>query len=164
MKLLTALGISIGVLAGVFTWIAATVQSIGGLASPLVVWVGFAAWACHYAAGGKVEGLRKALAGNISGLVWGWLIVLAATALGGSTVALAAAVAVAAFGMCVQANWSVLAFIPGAFVGAAAFFGNGTTVTTTLISLVAGALFGYASEVLGGVLMKARAKRVPETV
>jgi Protein of unknown function (DUF1097) len=154
VRLLTALGISIGVLAGLFTWVASTVQNLGALASPLVVWVGFAAWACHYAAGGKVAGLRKAIGGNLSGLVWGWLIVQAATLLGGTTVALSVAVAVAAFGMCMQARWALISFIPATFVGAASFFGNDTLVLTTLISLVVGALLGYASEVLGGQLMK----------
>ena len=52
MKRLTALGISIGVLAGLFTWFAGTVTQLGSWQSPFFVWVGFAAWACFYAVGG----------------------------------------------------------------------------------------------------------------
>jgi hypothetical protein len=64
-------------------------------------------------------------------------------------------VALAAFGMCVQATVPLLAFIPGALVGAAAFFGNGGLFWSTLVSLVAGALLAYASELLGDVIEKA---------
>ena len=45
------------------------------MAVPFVVWVGFASWACFYAAGGRTQGLVEALASNVSGVVWGWLIV-----------------------------------------------------------------------------------------
>ena len=84
MKRLVALGISIGVLAGLFTWVAVTVTHIGSWTAPLVVWVGFAAWAVFYAAGGRTGGLVKALANLLAGrwsdrvgrkqiLVAGWL-------------------------------------------------------------------------------------------
>ena len=62
MKRLIALGISIGVLAGLWTVLALTVTSIGAWQAPLVVWIGFAAWACFYAAGGRLSGLTKAWA------------------------------------------------------------------------------------------------------
>jgi hypothetical protein len=54
-------------------------------------------------------------------------------------------VALAALGMCVQAAWGPPAFIPGAFVGAAAYFGNQGIFWATLVSLVAGALLAFAS-------------------
>ena len=155
MKRLVALGISIGVLAGLWTVLALSVTSIGAWEAPLVVWIGFAAWATFYAAGGRVPGLTKALGSNTSGLVWGWLLLWAATKISaGSAVVLGVFVAVAAFGMCVQAAWPPLAFIPGAFVGAAAFFGSGGVFWATLVSLVAGALLAYASELLGDVIEK----------
>jgi hypothetical protein len=153
MKRLVALGISIGVLAGLWTVLALSVESIGTWSAPLVVWIGFAAWATFYAAGGRVPGLTKALGSNVSGLVWGWLLLWAATRVSeGSAVVLGLFVAIAAFGMCVQAAWPPLAFIPGAFVGAAAFFGSGGVFWATLVSLVAGALLAYASELLGDVI------------
>ena len=162
MKRLIALGISIGVLAGLWTVLALSVPAIGGWQAPLVVWIGFAAWATFYAAGGRVPGLTKALGSNISGLVWGWALLWAATQISaGSAVVLGVFVALAAFGMCVQAAWPPLAFIPGAFVGAAAFFGNGGIFWATLVSLVAGALLAYASEILGDVIEKALLSRRP---
>ena len=64
-------------------------------------------------------------------------------------------VALAAFGMCVQAAWAPLAFIPGAFVGASAYFGNQGVFWATLVSLVAGALLAFASERFADVIEKA---------
>ena len=153
MKRLVALGISIGVLAGLWTVLALTVSSIGGWQAPLVVWIGFAAWATFYAAGGRVPGLTKTLGSNLSGLVWGYALLWAATQVSeGSAVVLGLFVALAAFGMCVQAAVPLLAFIPGAFVGAAAFFGNGGVFWATAVSLIAGALLAFASELLGDVI------------
>ena len=77
----------------------------------------------------------------------------------GSAVVLGLFVALAAFGMCVQAAGGPLAFIPGAFVGAAAFFGNGGTIWSTFVSLVAGALLAYASELLGDLIERALPSR-----
>lgn len=155
MNRLIALGVSIGVLAGIFTWIGEFVDQVGSVEAPFVAWVGFAAWACFYGAGGQATGLLKTLGANISGLAWGVLIVWAAVQLGsGSAVALALCVAVGAFGMCAQAFWAPLSFIPGAFVGAAFYFGNGTLVLSTLISLVAGALLAYVSEVVGDLMTR----------
>ena len=156
MKRLVALGISIGVLAGLFTWFALSVTSLGNWTAPFVVWIGFAAWAVFYAAGGGRPGLIKTLASTLSGLVWGWLILWAATKVSsGSAAVLGLFVAIAAFGMCVQAAWGPLAFIPGAFVGAAAYFGNQGIFWATLASLVLGALLAFASEKLADVVEKA---------
>jgi hypothetical protein len=160
MKRLIALGISIGVLAGIFTWFALTVTSIGSWQAPFVVWIGFAAWAVFYAAGGGVPGLTKTLGSTVSGLVWGWLILWAATHVStGSAAVLGLFVALGAFGMCVQAAWGPLAFIPGAFVGAASYFGNQGIFWATLVSLVVGSLLAFASERGADVIEKALSNR-----
>jgi hypothetical protein len=157
MNLLVALGISIGVLAG--TWV-----YIGLLpAIALPVWVGVISWACFYAVGGKKEGLLKTLCSNLSGLLWGFLIVLIYSKLGGSLLVLSVAVAVGCFIMCVQANIKVLSFIPGAFAATASYFSvvfyYGAAKITgrydwldTAICLVAGALLAFLSEAIGTAL------------
>ena len=156
MKRLVALGISIGVLAGLFTWFALSVTALGGWQAPFVVWIGFASWAVFYAAGGRAAGLTKTLASTLTGLAWGWLILWAATQVSaGSAAVLGLFVAVAAFAMCVQAVLPPLAFIPGAFIGAAAYFGNQGIFWATLVSLVAGALLAYVSELLADAIEKA---------
>lgn len=108
----------------------------------------------------------KALASNVSGAVWGWLVVWAAgQVLAGSAAVLGLVVAVAAFCMCVQAGWGPLAFIPGTFIGAASFFGTGTLFWSTVTSLVVGVLLAYASEVLGDVVERGLgARRRPQAV
>lgn len=157
MRRLVALGISIGVLAGLFTWVAGSITAIGSLTAPLVVWVGFAAWAVFYAAGGRTAGLVSTLGSTLSGLVWGWLILKATLGISaaGSPAVLGLMVALGAFAMCVQAGVKPLAFIPGAFIGAACFFGNGGLFWATAISLVGGALLAWLSEVLGDVVERA---------
>ncbi len=126
---------------------------LGSWQSPFVVWVSFASWACSYAAGGRTQGLVRALVANVSGVGWGWLIVWAAgQVLAGSAAVLGLVVALAAFGMCVQVGWGPLASIPGTFIGAASSFGNGTLFWSAVTSLVVGVLLAYASEVLGDVV------------
>ena len=160
MKRLIALGISIGVLAGLWTFFALSIPAVAGYQGPFVVWIGFAAWAVFYAAGGRLPGLTKTLGSTLSGLLWGFVLLWAATQVReGSAAVLGLFVAVAAFGMCVQAAVPLLAFIPGAFVGAAAYFGSGGVFWATLISLVAGAVLAYASELLGDVIEKALPSR-----
>src|SRR2546425_1240264 len=66
MDTLMALAVSIGVLIGL--WV-----KFGGLLAPglaIAVPTGIVAWACFFAAGGKVQGLQKAIAANLSGGIW----------------------------------------------------------------------------------------------
>lgn len=157
MSLLVALGISIGVLAGAWVY----VGLLPAIALP--VWVGVIAWACFYAAGGKKEGLVKTLFSNLSGLLWGFLIVLVYSHLGGSLAILASAVAIGCFIMCVQANIKALSFIPGAFAGTASYFSvvfyygaakitGRYTWLDTAICLIVGVLLAFLSEVIGTAL------------
>src|SRR2546422_1272793 len=62
MDMLTALAVSVAVLLAV--WVKVT--AVTGTA-----WfVGAIGWACYSAAGGKTEGLKKAIAAGISGMIW----------------------------------------------------------------------------------------------
>lgn len=146
MKSLVGIGISVGVLAGIWTQV-----SIG---LELVTWVAFVAWACFFAAGGGVLGLRKGLAANLSGVLWAWLasLLVARVDFPGSV---AIIVTVLAFVLCVQAAWAPLSFIPGAFAGTAVFFGTSFALWPTVIALVVGALLGLASELLGARIQSA---------
>jgi Protein of unknown function (DUF1097) len=152
------IGISIGVLAGVWT---ALSTNIVMTSMPLITWVGFAAWACYFAAGAGVTGLTKSVASNLSGAVYGWLVLafIGAAAFKGN---LAIAVGVIALLMCLQASISVLSFIPGAFIGAASYFGTTYSFWPTVVAIVVGALFGFASGWLGEKIQAMVAK--PTTV
>lgn len=149
MDVLLALGISIGVLIAGWTYVA-----LGPGALP--VWAGIVAWGCFFAAGGKTTGLTKTIASNLSGVLWAFLALEAATRLGGGTPILSVAVGVAALIMVLQAKVPALSFIPGSFLGAATavsvVVGANGTWTKTIIALVAGALLGYLSEMVAGLM------------
>ena len=146
MKSYLGVGVSVGVLAGLWTQVSVQLG--------LVTWVAFIAWACYFAAGGGVSGFRRGLAANLSGVVWGWLASLVAARLTFNG-ALAIIVTVLAFVLCVQAAASALSFIPGAFAGTAVFFGTSFAFWPTVLALVVGACLGWASGVLGQRIQKA---------
>ena len=150
---LLALGISIGILIAGWTYLA-----LGPGALP--VWAGIVAWGCFFAAGGKMAGLYKTIAANLSGVLWAYLALAGATRFGGGVPVLSAMVGIAALIMVLQAKISILSFIPGAFIGAATAVSvvvgaKGTfdsPWTKTVIALVAGAVLGYLSEMLAGAM------------
>src|SRR3989454_1555531 len=74
MDMLMALAVSIGVLIAV--WV-----KVGAMAS-LAVPAGIVAWACFFAAGGKITGLQKTIASTLSGVVWVWLAMTLIGAMG----------------------------------------------------------------------------------
>ncbi|GAA2737576.1 DUF1097 domain-containing protein [Pedococcus aerophilus] len=152
MKNYLGIAVSIGVLAAVWTQVSVSLE--------LVTWVGFLAWACYFAAGTGRVGFTRGLAANVSGLVYGWLV---AAFIGVATFegSLAIAVGIVAALMCLQAAWPTLSFIPGAFVGAAAYFGTAFSFWPTLIALVVGALLGWTSGLLGARLQTAISGRAP---
>jgi hypothetical protein len=150
MNMLLALALSIGVLIAVWTYIA-----LGPASLP--VWAGIVAWACFFAAGGKTDGLVKTLASTLSGVFWAFVALTAANALApGQLPVLALLVGAVAFAMVLQSRIPTLAFIPGAFLGAATavsvVVGAGGTYPKAIGALIAGAVFGYASELLAGAL------------
>ena len=149
MDALVALAISIGILIAGWTYLALGVAA-------LPVWVGIIAWGCFFAAGGKTTGLTKTIASNLSGVLWAFLALYLWNRFGGGVPMLSLLVGVAAFIMVIQAKIPALSFIPGAFLGAAAavsvVVGASGTYTSTFIALVAGAVFGYLSEMLAGAI------------
>lgn len=167
MNLLAALGISIGVLIAIWTYVAVGVSGLG-----LNVWAGIIAWGAYYAAGGGPTGLQKTIASHVSGNIYAFLALLIFGATGGASVPiLAILVGVIAFLMCVQAKVALLSFIPGAFMGAATWVGatvgaggdGGVITQATLmitISMILGALLGYISEVVGKKLARPAAPAV----
>ena len=149
MDALVALALSIGVLIAGWTYLALGVAA-------LPVWAGIIAWGCFFAAGGKTEGLLKTIATNLSGVLWACLALYLWNSFGGGVPLLSLLVGLAAFIMVMQAKIPALGFIPGSFLGAATavsvVVGANGTWTNTIIALVLGALFGYASEMLAGAI------------
>ena len=108
--MLTALALSIGIL--IALWV-----KVGSMAS-LLVPAGIVAWACFFAAGGKIQGLQKTIAATLSGVVWVWL---AMTLIGMMSIGSWGwvIIGVVAFILVFQSRLPALSFIPGAFCGAA---------------------------------------------
>jgi hypothetical protein len=149
MDMLMALAISIGVL--IALWV-----KVGGMLS-LAVPAGIIAWACFYAAGGKVQGLQKTVAANLAGVIWVWIAmtVIAAANLGGIAWVI---IGIVAFFIVIEAKLPALSFIPGGFCGAAVTAWAAPTdakgYVMVMVALVAGAVLGYLSEAAGGVMAK----------
>ena len=154
MDMLLALGLSIGVLIAGWTYVA-----LGPAALP--VWAGIVAWGTFFAAGGKTAGLQKTIASNLSGVLWAFVALALSARLGGGLPVLSALVGVIAFAMVLQSKLPPLAFIPGAFLGAATavsvVVGASGTYLNTVIALVAGAVLGFLSEMLAGKMAKSAA-------
>src|SRR5260370_15837121 len=107
MDMLMALAVSIGVLIAV--WVKFGGMLVPGL--PIAVPAGIIAWACFYAAGGKTQGLQKAIAATVSGVVWVLLAHLLISALGLQSLAWIV-IGVVAFLIAMQSRIPALSFIP----------------------------------------------------
>lgn len=144
---LLPVSISIGVLCGLWFQITQWVPW-------LIAWVGYAAWASFYYAGGNKEALTKSIAANIAGMTQGalffWLWLQFG---GGSLILLSVWIGVFCFVMTIEGNIPLLSAIPGQFVGAAVFFGNlgahegaiPATLINTMVCMVIGNFAGILS-------------------
>ncbi|CAG0950056.1 Inner membrane protein YcdZ [Methylophilaceae bacterium] len=156
MDLVVALGISIGVLIAAWVYVAVGMPDLG-----LIVWAGIVAWATFYAAGGGADGLKKAIGSNLAGNFWAAVALYVTGVLGGDVLTLSIAFGVVAFIFCLQSKIPLLAFIPGAFLGAATWVGvdvagasgDGGVVDVAdvmiPVSMVVGAVLGFISEAVG---------------
>lgn len=169
MSLISALAISIGVLGGVATWL-----FLGPLAGGLQIWAAFIAWAAFFHCGGKEAGFKAVVLANIAGAVMAWLTLLAVTKGGlGESLGLplwaGICVGVGVLVMILLANIPALAAIPALVYGFAATAAYallaadglasltapslGNPLVIIVLSMIAGAAFGYVSEKLAGVLV-----------
>ncbi len=71
MPQLTALSLSIGILGGVWAYLA-----LGPLAGFVLVWAGFVAWGCLFHRGGDDKALKTTIVGNAYGVVIAWIALL----------------------------------------------------------------------------------------
>lgn len=159
MSLLIALTISIGLLAVAATWL-----FLGPLAAMnLQIWQAFIAWACFFNNGGKSAGLRTTLLCMSFGAVVGMVSVMLIGSLGGlGSLAAPVAVGLGAAVIVLAAHLPLLSAIPASVYGFASIAGlillKGLSPTAaivpTVLSIVIGALFGWASEQVAGKLTK----------
>jgi hypothetical protein len=122
MNNLTALSLSIGILAGVATFLA-----VGPLSGVFFIWAATIAWAAYFALGADKDALKNMIVCGIFGVVMAWITAILITnipsdaALGFPMMA-AIAVTVAVVAMCLAANIPALATIPATVLGYSATF------------------------------------------
>ncbi len=159
---LIIISLVVGILAGLWT--------VGAASAGLIIFAGFMAWSTFFASGGKLSGLKTTLITNLSGVMWAFIILELSKLFGpiiGQLPGLGVAVVIGATAMCLQSKFSLLAFIPGTFIGCATYFGTNFDLKGTIIALIFGAVLGYISETISIKLSKseeAAKENVPESI
>jgi hypothetical protein len=144
----------------------------------ILIWAAFVAWACFFHSGGNEAALKSTIISNAFGVAVAWIaaIVILAIPLAESlTLPLWAAivVAISVGAYVLAAHIEVLSSIPGTTYGYACTFAFllqtpdklsldmltsaslDNALIVVIISMVIGALFGYASGKLAGAMTKA---------
>lgn len=165
----SALAISVGVLGGIATWL-----FLGPLGGTLAIWAAFIAWGCFFHCGGSESGLQSAILGNIAGAIIAGITLWVATQTGlGDKIGLplwaGICVGIGVAAMVLLANVEIFAAIPAQVYGFASvvaltLLGNGAgnlsapamanPVVVIILSMIVGAIFGWVSEKVAGMLTK----------
>jgi len=161
MSAYLALALSVGLLAVLDTWL-----FVGPLATllPGLVWISFIAWGCHFHSGAGSKGFTTAVVGMSFGALVGMVAVMLASGpfAGLGQMAAPIAVGLGAGTICLASKVPLLATIPASVYGFASIAGPillagmapEDAILPTTISVIIGAVFGYASEVLANALTK----------
>ncbi|GAA3629328.1 hypothetical protein GCM10022223_53630 [Kineosporia mesophila] len=160
-----ALAVAVGILGAVSTWLTAVVWD-------LPVWVLFLAWASFFFVGTGTSGYLRSVASNLAGIVIATITLLGADAAGGTPVVVAVAVGLGSFVMVQTPRLAVLGPAPAIVFGFAMTVGTsaatGTPITSTgignpalvaAVTVLVGAGFGIASELLASGLKRPVALR-----
>ena len=174
MSQLSALSLSIAVLGAVWAYLA-----LGPLSGFVLVWAGFISWGCYFHTGANSNALTKTIVGTVYGAIIGWIALLVIVNVAVPSLGVlwpAIVVGVTVFFLVIVASISALSVVPANVYGYAAIvayslqtpsappaggplqnltaasFAN--PLVLLIVSLVVGALFGYASNQLTGVLAK----------
>jgi len=163
----TALAISIGVLGAIATWL-----FLGPLGGALAIWAAFIAWGCFFHCGGKEQGLQSAILNNAAGAIIAGITLLVVTRAGltdklGVPVWAGICVGIGVAAMVLLANIPLFATIPAQVYGFASIVAYTlmkdasssltavsleNPVVMIILSMIIGAVFGYVSEKLAGML------------
>lgn len=122
MNSLTALSVSIGVLAG-----AAVFLAVGPLAGVFLIWAATISWAAYFALGGNDEAAKNTAICSVFGVFMAWyaavqLTNIAPDATLGFPMMAAIVVTISVIVSCLAANIPVLACIPATVLGYSATF------------------------------------------
>ena len=116
----------------------------------LLSWAGFLGCTAYFAYPKEgVKGLAVTIATIMSGVIWALAIIYGSQIFNDISIFGYAVTGVIAFVMCIQAKSTLLAYIPGTFIGACTIFAAQGDLIQTIPSLVVGILFGYAMKMSG---------------
>lgn len=152
MNMLLALALSVGVLVAVFYKVAFMMS--------MLWYVGLIGWACFMAAGGKLNGLKKAAVAGLGGMFW--VAVAEMTSLMSGQMQMEwLFLAIAAFMIVLQSRLAWFSFIPAGLAGAAVIAAGGPVgifdaVTNFRLGVVfvLGTIIGFIAELATGMLAK----------
>lgn len=170
MNTVISLVISVGLLAGVASWLFLFVGSI-------VIWAAFVAWACFFHSGGNQEAFISTIVCNAFGVVCAWIaaLIILIVPLGnvlGMPLWAAIVVALTVGAYVMASKLALLASIPGTTYGYACTFAYllqtpekltvealtqftfDNALITVIVSMVIGACFGYLSGRMATLLAK----------
>ena len=168
MSKLMALAVSIAVLGGVWAFLAFHTP----LSAAVLVWVGFIAWGCYFAAGADNAALQKTIAGMAFGAVMaGIALYLVGSHMFDSlgSLGIDVIIAITVFPLVIVASMSLLSVVPANVYGYAATAGYALSkadagsvtamdvsnpVLLVIVSTVLGAVFGMISGKVAGMLGK----------
>jgi hypothetical protein len=171
MPELLALSVSVAILGGIWAFIA-----LGPLAGYALVWVGFVAAGCFFAAGADNKALMKTVVGMIYGAVLGLITLLIIAkvpvpALGAVWPAIVVGVLV--FFLVIVASVDLLSCVPGNIYGFAVLVGytlssgkldaltaadNTNPLFLVVVSTILGGILGYLIAQLAAILKAKHAK------
>src|SRR6202166_4153982 len=174
MKQLVALSLSIAILGAIWAFLA-----LGPLSGYVLVWAGFISWGCFFHSGADGKALTKTIAGTCYGAFIGWIALLlvvntSVSALGAAWPAIVVGVTV--FFLVIVGSINLLSVVPANVYGYAAIVAYALQTTPPapatgplqnltsgsfanplillIVSMVIGALFGWASNKLSAALAK----------
>ncbi|ADG81485.1 DUF1097 domain-containing protein [Thermincola potens] len=133
------LALSIGILAGIWTFASGSFQ--------ILTWPAFVGWALFFAAGGDNESVKKVLGPGLLGMVLGLAVVKGAALIPGAWF-VAVGVTVIAIIMVMVMPVKLFSFTPAAFAGCAVYFGANGDIVAAVIPFVFGTVLGWVSAVL----------------
>lgn len=124
----------------------------------LVTWLGFMGCSTFFAQSlSGLKGMFMAWATNVSGVLWGWLIISVSGFFVSPIIGYAMTGLVTA-AMCLQASYSRLAFIPGTFIGCCVCFALAGNLSVIIPPLVIGGVLGLCMSILTAQLVDLSSK------
>ncbi|MFU0825817.1 DUF1097 domain-containing protein [Clostridium sp.] len=134
----------------------AVIWTFGSYLLGLSTVAGFLAWSSFFAAGGEIEGVKKALIANLSGIFWGMLsgnLSIMLKPYIGEINAFTLGNGLGTAAICLQSKIGLISFILAGFIGWSALIASGMNFKITAISMICGSFLGLASEKLTDLIL-----------